>query len=280
MAAFRLNRLFDPRSGRCLAIAVDHGSPGELAMLEGIEDIEPAIDALVAAGPDALLLAPGQAELLQRRVGRGKPALVLRADVPDVYGREQPAEPSCVMLAEPVEVAVRLDAACLVLNLLDVPGRPSLRRDCVGNLMAVRAACDRAGMPLMVEPIPLVPGSAGYDVQRDSERLLGLVRQAVELGADAIKCDPLPEADFERLVRIARVPVLVRGGGRIDVGALLALTESVLRAGAAGLVYGRNVIQHPDPPAMTRALAALVHDGASAEAAAALSASSRAAGRR
>jgi class I fructose-bisphosphate aldolase len=268
MRPYRLNRCFDARSGRCLAVAVDHGIPGEVDLLDGIDDMEAVIERLVEAGPDALLLAPGQAELLQRRAGRGKPALILRVDVPDVYGREQPEAPSSSLIPDAVELAVRLDAACVVANLLDVPGRPSLRRDCVRNLMALRGACDRAAMPLMVEPVPLAPGASGYDVQRDAERLIGLVRQAVELGADVIKADPLadPEA-FARLVTVARVPVLIRGGGRVGEAELLATTEAVLRGGALGLVYGRNVIQHEDPPAMTRALMALVHEGASAEAA-------------
>jgi len=260
MTFHRLNRLFAAGSGRCLAVAVDHGMPGELDLLDGIEDMEPVIDALVAAGPDALLLTPGQAGLLQRRRGRAKPSLVLRVDVPDVYGREVPERPSSSMLPEAVETAVRLDAACVVVNLLDAPGQPSLRRDCVRNVMRLRAACDRAGMPMMVEPVPMRPGAAGYDVHRDPERLIGLVRQATELGADLVKADPPADVgDFRRLVRVARVPVLVRGGGRVDERELLALTERLLAAGAAGLVYGRNVIQHPDPPAMTRALAALVH---------------------
>jgi len=34
---YRLNRLFHPESARCLAIAVDHGMPGEPDLLEGIE---------------------------------------------------------------------------------------------------------------------------------------------------------------------------------------------------------------------------------------------------
>jgi DhnA family fructose-bisphosphate aldolase class Ia len=65
-------------------------------------------------------------------------------------------------------------------------------------------------------------------------------------------------------VRTARVPLLVRGGGRVAVEELLELTQSVLAAGALGLVYGRNVIQHDDPAAMTRALGALVHENVSA----------------
>ena len=260
MRHYRLNRLFDPASGRCLVIAVDHGVPGEVELLEGIDDMEAVVDTVVEAGADALLLAPGQADLLQRKPGRDKPALVLRTDVPDVYGREQPEQPWSSMLPAPVETAVRLDAAAVVVNLLDIPGRPSLRRACVENVMALRAACDRAGMPMMVEAVPLAPAARGYDVQRDPDRLIGLARQAVELGADLVKSDPLPDPeDFKRLVRVARVPLLVRGGGRIEEGELIPVTEAVLAGGAAGLVYGRNVTQHADPPAMARTLRRLVH---------------------
>jgi class I fructose-bisphosphate aldolase len=265
---YRLNRLFHPASGRSLAIAVDHGTPGEPDLLEGIEEMEPVIDALVDADPDALLLTPGQAELLQRRPGRGKPALVLRVDTGNVFGREIPERPASWMYDDAVGIAVRLDAACVIVNLQDSPGQPSLRETCVQNIMRLRGECDRAAMPMMVEPVPMAPNQAGYDVHRDAERLRGLVRQATELGADLIKCDPLPDAgDFARVVRNARVPVLVRGGGRITDAELMEITETVLGAGALGLVYGRNVIQHDNPAAMTRALAALVHEGATADAA-------------
>jgi fructose-bisphosphate aldolase, class I len=182
-----------------------------------------------------------------------------------------PDRPASWMFDDPVGLAIRLDAACVVANLQDAPAQPSLRETCVQNLMRLRAACDRAAMPMMVEPVPMAPNRAGYDVHRDAERLRGLVRQATELGADIIKCDPLPDRDaFARVVRAARVPVLVRGGGRIDDAELMAVTADVLAAGATGLVYGRNVIQHDDPAAMTRALAALVHEHASADDALAL----------
>jgi DhnA family fructose-bisphosphate aldolase class Ia len=265
---YRLNRLFDPESGRSLAIAVDHGVPGEPDLLEGIEDMEAVIEALVEAAPDAVLLAPGQAGLLQRRVGRAKPSLVLRVDTGNVFGREIPDRPASWMYDDPVGLAVRLDAACVIANLQDVAGQGSLRETCVQNIMRLRGECDRAGMPLMVEPVPMAASSGGYDVDRDSERLRGLVRQATELGADAIKCDPLPDAaDFARVVRNARVPVLVRGGGRITEAELMRITESVLDAGAVGLVYGRNVTQHASPAAMVRALSSLVHGRATADAA-------------
>jgi class I fructose-bisphosphate aldolase len=43
-----------------------------------------------------------------------------------------------------------------------------------------------------------------------------------------------------------------------------------LAQGAAGIVYGRNIIQHPHPAKITRALMAVVHEGATPAAAAAL----------
>ena len=58
--------------------------------------------------------------------------------------------------------------------------------------------------------------------------------------------------------------MLVRGGGRVEDDELLRRTEDVLQQGARGIVYGRNVIQHPDPAAMTKSLMAVVHDGVSA----------------
>ncbi|MFP5282985.1 MAG: aldolase, partial [Actinomycetes bacterium] len=42
-------------------------------------------------------------------------------------------------------------------------------------------------------------------------------------------------------------------------------TAAVLAAGARGIVYGRNVIQHENPSGITRALLAVLHDGARVE---------------
>ena len=98
---------------------------------------------------------------------------------------------------------------------------------------------------------------------RDVEKIVPLVRQAVELGADVIKADPTHDlTDYGRVIEIAgNVPVLVRGGGRATDEEILRRTEAVMDQGAAGIVYGRNVIQHDDPAAMTRALMAIVHEG-------------------
>jgi DhnA family fructose-bisphosphate aldolase class Ia len=92
-------------------------------------------------------------------------------------------------------------------------------------------------------------------------KIVALVRQAVELGADVIKADPTDDlSEYHRVVETARVPVLVRGGGRVGDEELLARTHAVIQQGAAGIVYGRNIIQHPSPGAIVRGLMAIVHD--------------------
>jgi fructose-bisphosphate aldolase, class I len=263
VTTYRLNRLFDARSRRCLDIAVDHGFVGEPRFLRGIEDLAAAVDRLVEAAPDAIQLTAGQAMLLQSRPGRDKPALVLRTDLANVYASELPTLLYSRMIDDPVGQAVRLDAACLVVNLLELPGHPELRRDCVENVLRLKPQCERAGMPMMVEPLVLRPEGDSYGVDGNVERIIGVVRQAVELGADVIKADPADDLmQYHRVVEAAHVPVLVRGGGRVPDEVLLERTRAVLDHGAAGIVYGRNIIQHASPRGITRALMAMVHEDA------------------
>ena len=262
----RLNRLFAP-DGRCFDVAVDHGFFGEAVFLAGIEDMERTVSVLVDAGPDAIQLSPGQAHLLQSVPGPGKPALVLRTDFANLYGGRPPRRLFSHVIEGAVERAVALDAACVVVNVFLLPNEPELHEQCLRNVAALVAACDPVAMPLMVEPLVMKPGESGHRVDGDVEKIVPLVRQAVELGADVIKADPTDDPeDYPRVVEAAgERPVLVRGGGRVPDEEILRRTEAVLRQGAAGIVYGRNVIQHDDPGAMTRALMAVVHDGASAE---------------
>jgi DhnA family fructose-bisphosphate aldolase class Ia len=176
------------------------------------------------------------------------------------------------VVEDAVEKALTLDAACVVVNLLLLPGQPELLHACVRNVSLLRAACDLVAMPLMIEPLAMKAGERGYGVDGDPEKIVPLVRQAVELGADVIKADPTDDLDdYTRVIEVAAgKPVLVRGGGRAPDEEILRRTEEVMCRGAAGIVYGRNVIQHDRPAAMTRALMAIVHEGASTDDALAL----------
>jgi DhnA family fructose-bisphosphate aldolase class Ia len=272
MKSARLNRLFNARSRRCFDVAIDHGFFNERAFLHGIENLERAVTTVAAAGPDAIQLTVGQARHLQSLPGKEKPALVLRTDVANVYGAALPRALFSRMIEAPVEQALRLDAACVVVNLFRIPDQPEVADQCLQNILRLKPECDRFAMPLMIEPLVFQPNqkAGGYMVDGNLDKILPLVRQAVEFGADIIKADPTDDVSlYHKVVEIAGgVPVLVRGGGKAPDREILERTEKLIQQGAAGIVYGRNIIQHADPAGMTRALMAVVHDGATARAAA------------
>ena len=262
----RLNRLLAP-DGKCFDVAIDHGFFNERGFLDGIENIKQAIEAVVKANPDAIQLSPGTAPVLQSLPGKDKPSLVMRTDVANVYGKKLPRHLFSELVEGAVEQALRLDAACVVVNLFLIPEQPELYHQCVQNISRLKPECDRYGMPLMIEPLVMQPNevAGGYMVDGDPDKIIPLVRQAVELGGDLIKADPTSDVkDYHEVVRVAgNIPVLVRGGSKASEEEILQRTYEVLQQGAKGIVYGRNVIQHPDPAAITRAFMAILHQGAS-----------------
>jgi DhnA family fructose-bisphosphate aldolase class Ia len=268
MKIARIFRLFNPKTNRCFDVALDHGFFNEGSFLSGIENIRKAVEVLVAAAPDAIQLTIGQAPQLQRVPLRPKPALVLRTDVANVYGNQLPRTLYSRMIEEPVLQAVRLDAACVVVNLFRIPDQPEVADQCIQNILRLKPECEKYGMPLMIEPLVFQPNTkaGGYMVDGDLGKIIPLVRQAVELGADIIKADPTDDVlQYHKVIEVAGdIPVLVRGGSKAPEAEILGRTEELLRQGAAGIVYGRNIIQHPKPDAITKALMAVVHDGVSA----------------
>lgn len=263
----RLHRLF-AEDGRCVNVAVDHGFFGEYPFLEGIESMPQVVTRLAAAQPDAIQLSLGMAPLLQNLPGKHKPALVMRVDTANIYGPAVPAQAFNYVVAGAVEQALALDAACLCANLFQVPGHPEVHAQCVANISQLKPECERYGLPLMVEPLVFQPNpTGGYASDGDLRKIMANVRQAVELGADVIKADPCSDLEaYGRVIEVASgCPVLVRGGSKAPEAELLRRTEAVLAQGAVGIVYGRNIIQHPSPSKIVRALMAVVHEGASAE---------------
>jgi len=267
MKSYRLNRLFNAKSNRCFDVAVDHGFFNQPGFLTGIEDMRQVVKTLVDAGPDAIQLTVGQARHLQDIPGRHKPSLVLRTDVANIYGKELPDTAFSLVIEETMLQAVRYDAACICVNLFQIPDAPEVHAQCVQNILKLKPQADHYGMPMMIEPLVFQENAkdGGYMVNGNLTDIMYLVRQAVELGADIIKADPTDDVkQYHRVVETAAgVPVLVRGGGRVSDKEILVRTQGLLEQGAAGIVYGRNVIQHPNPKGITKALMAMVHDDAS-----------------
>jgi DhnA family fructose-bisphosphate aldolase class Ia len=264
----RFNRLF-AADGNCFDVAVDHGFFGERGFLNSIEDMHSVVQTLVSAAPDAIQLSVGQAKWLQHIPGKEKPSLVLRTDIANVYGSKLPRTLFSELIQEPLEQALRLDASCIVVNLFMLPDQPEVHQKCVQNICTLKPQAERYGMPLMIEPLVMKDNAkaGGYMVDGDLEKILPLVRQAVELGADIIKADPTDDVSlYNHVIQIAGdIPVLVRGGGKAPEAEILQRTYDLMQQGARGIVYGRNVIQHPQPAAITQAFMDIVHRSATPE---------------
>ena len=269
MKQYRLNRLFNEKSNRCLNVAIDHGFFNEFGFLKSIENIEKAVNTVAEAAPDAIQLTVGQADYLQTMAGKSKPTLVMRTDIANVYGQELPDYLFSRMIENPVEQALNKDAACVVVNLFRIPNQPLVTDQCIQNILKIKPLCDQYSMPLMIEPLVFQANkkAGGYMVDGDIEKILPLVRQAVELGADIIKADPTDDmSEYHRVIEIAgKIPVLVRGGGKVSNKEILTRTKAIIDQGAAGIVYGRNIIQHENPKAITQAFMGIVHKGFTVE---------------
>jgi len=155
-----------------------------------------------------------------------------------------------------IEDAIRLDASAVTASIF--VGSEG-ERETLLNLAKLVDEGERHGIPV------LAVTAVGKEMTRDS-RYLGLAcRIAAEIGAHFIKtyyCD-----GFEEVVSATPVPVIIAGGKKTTEREALELASKAMRSGASGVDMGRNIFQSDSPVGMIRAVRAIVHDGASAQAA-------------
>lgn len=264
----RLSNMFNKDSGKCINIALDHGVFGTRSFSKGLENLAVAIPEIVAGKPDAIQLNPGGLKIFSSLKLDTDVAIVLRLDVTNAYDPRKVEHPWDTANVATLRDAFDKRVACVVLNLLNIDENSRLLEQCVENIQLIGAKCREESIPLMVEPLVMTAkGGESPSSLGDVDKIAGLVRQAVELGADLIKVDPtIPMEDFSQIVEIASgVPVLVRGGGQVKPQELLERTRIAMDAGASGVVYGRNVIQHPTPSLFIKSIRSIVHKNASVE---------------
>lgn len=273
MLSKQAEKMFHPTSGRCINIAMDLGVFGARSFSNGIEDLPSALATISAAGPDVIQVNPGGFRSLKDLGLADNQIVALRLDVTNVYEARvvekawDTAHPNTLADAEHPAVG------CVVLNLLELDNNAALQEQCISNIQEIGALARARGISLMVEPLVMTTNpEGGSSSVSDPEKIATLVRQAVELGADIIKVDPVePMERFSEVVEIAHpIPVLVRGGGKVTTRELLERTKTAVEVGARGVVYGRNVVQHPHPASLIAALQAIVHENKSVDEALAL----------
>jgi DhnA family fructose-bisphosphate aldolase class Ia len=253
--AVRINRLQNPASGRIFTVAIDHAP--SYGVLSGLEDIQAVVDRVASAGPDAMVMMKGVAERCFRPYA-GRVALMLKCST------LSPLHPERDVWVSSVEDALRLGADAVAMAL--TVGSPH-QAQLLSNLAALVREAERVGLPVVVHAYPngeLVPPDERYSPARVGYA----ARLAMELGVDIVKTFYTGSAEtFARVVEAASPALVVAAGGpRLETDAdVLRMAYDVVRAGAAGITFGRNVWQSGDVAGMVRALKHVIHDEGSVD---------------
>ena len=260
----RLARLMRP-DGRTLVATVAHGLLRGPIPDEGRPiDLGPLATSLGIAGVDGIVVSPGflQANAVYL-AGRCAPAIVLCVDWTNQFrptdGGLGFSEGRTTTVAS-VEDAARLGADAVMTYLFVGSDDPAVEAEEVRRNAAVSRRCEELGIVRIIETM-----ARGARVPVDDERKAEYValhcRMAYEIGCDLVKTEWTGDREsFAQVVDACPAPILVAGGPKSSTpSGAVGLAVDAIAAGAAGVVFGRNIVQAQDPVAVVRAVSAAIH---------------------
>ena len=237
----RLARVFNPKTGRTVMLAVDHGYfQGPTTGLERIDlNIVPLIpdcDALFCTRGILRSVVPADST---------KPMVLRASGGPSILKELSDEE-----IAMDIEDAVRLNAAGIGIQVF-IGGEYETRS--VHNMTRLVDAGLRYGIPVMAVT------AVGKDMVRDARYFQLACRICAELGAQLVKTYYVAE-DFEQITASCPVPIVMAGGKKIAEIDALTMAYNAVQGGAAGVDMGRNIFQSDAPTAMLTAIHKVVHE--------------------
>ncbi len=248
----RLARLFDG-SENVVIVAVDHGL--YFGPLPGMINLPSVIDGI--KGADGILMSPGMpAHCHQVFNGRTSPRLIIRLNWAPNYAAQWKYSHSHSVFMTSVEGAVQ-EGADMVIGSLTLKN-PEEAEDAQNvEVFAECVAQKKAlGIPMIGEVYP----TGGDDTKPEDlqDHIYIGCRMAAELGADMVKTF-YTGPKFEDITKATPVPVLALGAKKTprEIDALHLAADAV-RAGARGIVFGRNVLQAKSPEKFLDALKEIV----------------------
>jgi fructose-bisphosphate aldolase, class I len=257
----RLGRLFDQNSHKTLIVAYSHGVlMGPRPGMQSLDEMRRITLGLGRA--NGLMISPGLVTQLEDSfIGRGRPSLIVHLDYQS-YSRDimRYEEGAAVEMAQ-IEDVVAAGADGVMTYLYMGHEDPEREKMEIARNARVARACERWGVILMVEPRSA--REARHPADKTDPKILGLYcRVAAEIGADLVKCiHPGTEEALRSVIQGCTAAVLVAGGSRAEKPEQAHdRAESAMRAGAAGLVYGRNIYEAPDPEAELEHYLRIVHN--------------------
>ncbi|MGD1080546.1 MAG: hypothetical protein ABR881_19685 [Candidatus Sulfotelmatobacter sp.] len=246
----RLSRVIGGAGHRSLVVAFDHALV--LGPISGTEDPLGQIRRFAEAKVDALLLNLGLMRQCAESFIDPLPALLARIDWTTVWSvvSNGGGELRSALLARPEE-ALRQGADAVVSYLVVGTGNTDFESKEIARNADIARECERVGIPLIIESLARGPG---IENPGEPHWLKLHTRMATELGADAVKTDYTGDPSSMRsVVEACPIPVFVLGGSRqrSDEDALEMVRGATL-AGAAGVIFGRNVFQAADMQSFLR----------------------------
>lgn len=244
----RLNKIFQPKDGRAVMLAVDHGYfLGPVSKLEKPkETVEPLIPYA-----DSLMLTRG---VLRNCIDPklNIPIILRVSGGNSIAGGSLSNEGITVSF----EDAIRLNVTAVALSIYVGTEH---EHQTILNLSKLVDEGTRYGIPT------LAVTAVGKELEKRDARYLSLCcRIAAEMGAHMVKtyyCD-----DFKKIINSCPVPVVIAGGPKLETDLdVLNLTYNAIQDGACGVDMGRNIFQSKNPVGMIKAVRAIVHDGISAK---------------
>lgn len=259
----RLKKLFS--DGPAVIVAADHGS--YMGPFPGLETIKSDIMEFKKA--DAFLLMPGMAKVCKDfYCTKDAPLSIIRLNWASHYckpymegfsnvEREIYYDKGYNEMFASVKHAIALGADIVIISLLLGTDEIANTRN-ISQFGRIVEEADELGIPVIGEYIPM--GAIDRFNGGIDDLVLG-TRACAEFGADLIKT--VYGEGFDRVTRCTNIPTLALGGGNYDrAGDAFALAKRAIDDGAAGIVYGRNVICAQNPALYLECLNAVVKEGA------------------
>lgn len=250
----RLARFTSPASGRAVVLAMSHGLlAGPLPGIEGVESRRNLVTTAVDAGVTGLILSTGQiSEAGDLVTGPQAPGLFVtsgwtslwRSDQASAIGHEYSRGAYRNILDPKTVLAKGADAAHVYLLLGD--DDPEREANEVERIARFVESSHEVGLPVLVEG--LVRGPKVVGAEQAAGHVATVARMAAEAGADMLKLEYPGSAEaLAQIVQDVAVPVIVLGGSKRGFDEILEQARGVVKAGALGVVYGRNIFQSDDP---------------------------------
>jgi DhnA family fructose-bisphosphate aldolase class Ia len=252
----RMNHIFRENK-KTFIIAIDHGVG--FNVLPAMKHPGKIISEFARAGADAFLATPGLADKFgDSFLGKG---IILRLDGGSSFLGDKNKPLRSVVR---VEDAIRLGADSVIC--MGFPGS-KWEDEVLENLSRNIMECNKWGIPLTAEMLPR--GFEGGDDSRTPGNITFVCRMGVEMGADIIKTEYTGSVEtFRELCDSVYAPVVILGGAKkVPERELLTEIKEALSAGGAGVAMGRNIWNHEEPARYASAIARLIHEDCSVEAA-------------